>query len=262
MNIIKDDLIIRRDEILTFTHSVSETFLALYEIALQDKELLEGRPMALIVEQLFTIESKPGGPYYSTFTNGSIQPKIFDSETNTAIARFLGLYDIELPALTEFLEGKTFLVPEDSVKKSTLSRQEKELFVAMRTNIKNRLKAFPRDMQKRALAVIQRTIAGNPDKQMSLMAYYMTLALGNGMNTQTKKYVTEMGVANSFFWTAFIIYDDFWDEDEAQDTRLLPIANFFARSYSEYFTSLLPERVGFKTFFHKVMDALDSANVW
>ncbi|MBY0328918.1 hypothetical protein K2Q02_02390, partial [Patescibacteria group bacterium] len=26
--------------------------------------------------------------------------------------------------------------------------------------------------------------------------------------------------------------------------------------------SLLPERVGFKTFFHKVMDALDSANVW
>ena len=116
MEITISELIARRDDKWRFSSSVKDTFTALYTIARHDKTILEGEPLALIIQQLFTIESAPGGPYYSKFPDGSIQPRTFDGETNESIARFLGVYDIELPALTAFL-GKTFLVPEELSKK-------------------------------------------------------------------------------------------------------------------------------------------------
>jgi hypothetical protein len=97
---------------------------------------------------------------------------------------------------------------------------------------------------------------------MSLMAYYMKKALGEKADGISDGSVAEMGLANIFFWTAFIIYDDFWDEDEAADTSVLPIANFYARNYVDFFTSVLPQETGFREFFHRLMDELDAANVW
>jgi len=262
MNTVIHDLLLRHDSEWRFSSSVHETFTALYTIARHDKKLLEGEPLSKIVQLLFTVESKPGGPYYSTFPDGSVRPKIFDSETNESIARFLALYDIELPNLTEFL-GKTFIAKGSTPrKKRTLTPDEKNILQDIRLAIKKRVRNFPLELQKRAIAVIERTITGNPDKQMSLMAYYTVQALGKKHTASVHTQIVEMGVANIFFWTAFIIYDDFWDEDEAADTRLLPIANLFARSYTEYFTSVLPEKTRFKAFFHELMDNLDGANAW
>ena len=112
------------------------------------------------------------------------------------------------------------------------------------------------------MASIEKTIRGNPDKQMSLMAQYMKEALGSRGAQIPEEVVIEMGLANIFFWTAFIIYDDFWDEDEAAAPRLLPIANLFARHYVDFFDNVLPAMPEFRTFFHSLMDKLDGANAW
>jgi hypothetical protein len=118
------------------------------------------------------------------------------------------------------------------------------------------------ELKNFAMREIQRTISGNGNKQMPLMAYFFKKALGKRGMRISDGIIARMGLANIFFWTAFIIYDDFWDEDEAADPRILPIANFYARHYVDFFSSLLPEKTGFRVFFHKLMDGLDEANTW
>jgi hypothetical protein len=98
--------------------------------------------------------------------------------------------------------------------------------------------------------------------QMSLMALYVREALGSRGQQFSDEYIAELGLANIFFWTAFIAYDDFWDEDEAADRNLLPVANLFARHYTDVFTHLLPQETSFREFFHAEMDRLDAANAW
>jgi len=118
------------------------------------------------------------------------------------------------------------------------------------------------DAKKLAMREIQKTIKGNKDGQMSLMAYYFRKALGKNGEKFSDELIAKMGVANIFFWTAFIIYDDFWDEDEAANPQILPIANLYARRYVDFFDFVLPESTGFRAFFHKLMDDLDAANTW
>ena len=57
---------------------------------------------------------------------------------------------------------------------------------------------------------------------MSLMSFYTKEAFGKKGEKISDDIVAEMGLANIFFWTAFIIYDDFWDEDEEAQPRKLP----------------------------------------
>lgn len=117
-------------------------------------------------------------------------------------------------------------------------------------------------MREIAIREIKKTISQNPDKQMSLMAYCMKRALGKNGRKISDDIVAEMGLANIFYWTAFIIYDNFWDVDEEADPRTLPTANLYARHYSNFFHALLPERTGFREFFRELMDNLDAANTW
>jgi len=258
-------LLAKRSPEWRFGESVYDTFSALSIIARYDKKILEGEPMAKILTLLFSVESNPGGPYYSVFPDDTVPSKTFaktfNTETNESIARFLALYDIELPNLTAFV-GRSFLTGEIK-KRDMLSvpTGEKEFFRALRVAIKKRLGSVDPGTRTLALEVVEKTIKGNPDKQMSLMAYYTALAIGK-KNKEPTKLLIDMAVANIFFWTAFIIYDDFWDEDEAQDARLLPVANLFARSYTEFFSTLLPSKTKFSKFFHTLMDELDAANVW
>lgn len=118
------------------------------------------------------------------------------------------------------------------------------------------------DIKNFAMLEIQKTIKGNSDKQMSLMALYFKNALGEKAEKISDNTIAEIGLANIFFWTAFIIYDDFWDEDDAANPKTLPTANLYARSFTSFFNTLLPINSGFNKFFCGVMDRLDTANTW
>lgn len=148
------------------------------------------------------------------------------------------------------------------VEKDFFSEKEKSILCLTLELAKKRFKDLPQEISEIALNRIKKTITDNKDKQMSLMAYCTKEALGKNGYKISNQMLAEINLANIFFWTAFVIYDDFWDEDEARDPKLLPIANLYARHYNEYFSSLFPKEMMFNTFFQKLMDKLDTANTW
>jgi hypothetical protein len=218
-----------------------------------------GKDLGIIIQHITEREIKEGGPY--TATPGD--PYDIDLELNKVIARFLILYGIELPNVNAFLlENNVELFKlENETDTKDLDLEEEDVKKGIWRTASTRFKELPDFFQERANFAIERTLKGNPDKQMSLMALHVKRALGDKGKDIPTSLIGELGLANIFFWSAFIIYDDFWDRDEAADPQLLPIANLFARHYIDYFSSLLP-KTKFQEFFHNTMDKLDSANEW
>lgn len=241
--------------------------------------------LAQIIKRLTEIEVDEGGPY-------SFDPKqgVNDAGLNLAIAYFLALQDIRLPKLDAFVENKISNTAErfDSVidnktvqdliskyrmlignvgKEESVEHpiaydeNEQRIMIMIRKKFEDRFSNFSPILRERAKSAIEKTIRGNRDKQMSLMAYYTKVSLGKSGEGIPDELVADIGLANIFFWTAFIIYDDFWDRDEAADPRLLPIANIFARHYIDFFIAL-PDDKEFRPFFHDLMDKLDGSNAW
>jgi hypothetical protein len=65
---------------------------------------------------------------------------------------------------------------------------------------------------------------------------------------------------NAFFWSAFIIYDDFWDEDKDAQPKLLPLANVMSRYFSSFFYTYFNTKNEYTNYFHEMMNNLDGAN--
>lgn len=138
--------------------------------------------------------------------------------------------------------------------------EEAEMMVKIRNLAHERFSVLSKEMQEIALAQIEKTIVKNVDKQMSLMALFVKKALGKKGQIFSDDFVAELGLNNIFFWNAFIIYDDFWDEEGVP--RFLPTANLFAREFIKYFNLILPAESGLQKFFDCLMDKLDIANTW
>ncbi|OGE89836.1 MAG: hypothetical protein A3J07_00490 [Candidatus Doudnabacteria bacterium RIFCSPLOWO2_02_FULL_49_13] len=254
-------------------------------LILESGENVGGIKLAQIVKRLTEMEVDEGGPY-------SLEPKqgATDIGLNLAVACFLALQDIHLPKLDAFLEKhlSNITEPFDSViddktvrslidKYQTLigsidnedlvkqpiayDENEQRIMDLIQKKINARFETFSPALKEQAKEVIAKTILGNRDKQMPLMAYYTKVSLGRSGEAIPDELVADIGVANIFFWTAFIIYDDFWDRDEAADPRLLPIANILARHYTDFFIVLSDDKE-FRPFFHDLMDKLDGSNAW
>lgn len=273
-NKMTEFLLSRKNKNWEFGESLLSDFCTLSALTEYDKSIINGSALARITKRLTEIEEKEGGPYRSP--DGKIDPAI-----NAAIARFLSLFEVELPSLKIFNEqaDETYDIPETEALKIAKSLSKKKnmeqskntgSFTAEESKIMGiiykkfdeRMAIFSPELRSTARSAIDKTISGNRDKQMSLMSFYTRQALGKRGEQILDEIVAEMGLANIFFWTAFIIYDDFWDEDEAAQPKLLPIANIFARHYINYFTTLLPQDSGFPDFFHQIMDNLGVANFW
>lgn len=248
-------------------------------------ENVGGIKLAQIVKRLTEMEVDEGGPYSLEPNQGAT-----DIGLNLSIACFLALQDIRLPKLDDFLEKRLPNIAEPfgsvvedkrvrnlidkyqtligNVDKEEMAKQpisynenEQRIMDMIRKKFDDRFSNFSPALRERAKSAIEKTIRGNRDKQMSLMAYYTKVSLGKSGESIPDELVAEIGLANIFFWTAFIIYDDFWDRDEAADPRLLPIANIFARHYIDFFIAL-PDDKEFRPFFHDLMDKLDGSNAW
>ncbi|MCK9351606.1 MAG: hypothetical protein WCT49_01270 [Candidatus Paceibacterota bacterium] len=274
--------------------NIGENFYALSAIAEYDKELIDGEWLAQILNILVALESQEGGPYYSELPSKGKKKNDIDPVTNASILRFLSAFGVELPNLaqySEMLDTAEKIAEAFRVEMTPAVVSAKELYLhSLEKNInaslalksgeivfnegeqamvdkimaaaERRFSALSPELRSFARQCIKNTMRGNTDKQMSLMSYYMKQALGKKAKKIPDELIAEMGLANIFFWTAFIIYDDFWDEDEAADPHILPTANLFARSYVELFSTVLPAKTGFAEFFRKLMDDLDGANTW
>lgn len=220
-----------------------------------------GADLAKILKILTNHEVAPGGPYFN-------QDKKINLTTNIAIAYFLSLNDVSLPNLDKLIKEATSLSDVDKYLLTKFNQSPvlitkddsaNNLIIDKIVELaKDRFKNLDNDFKAIALEEINRTLKKNKDKQMSLIAYYFKLSLGKNGQMISDDFVIQAGLANIFYWTAFIIYDDFWDEDEKAIPRILPAANLYARHYTDFY-SHDPE---FRTFFHALMDKLDAANTW
>jgi hypothetical protein len=225
---------------------------------------ISGTELAQLLERITEREVAEGGPYrLLPGENADISVE----ELNLAIVEFLRTYGISLPNLAEYNEH--IETRESQLHTGGMQRvrewEEKTVLANIQRMARQRLATMPEEFQQTALDAIMRTTERNLDKQMSLMPLFMLRALGRKETSLSASDINEMGLVNVFFWTAFIIYDDFWDEDEAADPRLLPVANLFARHYVEYFSKAFEnteENTKFNSFFHQLMDRLDAANAW
>lgn len=244
-------------------------------------ETLLGNELAHVLMQLAKREVEEGGPYALDPVGDEI-PRL-DLGFNLAVAWFLMACEVELPRLVEYLDEvldgelqPSSVLSDDEVEELAAlyrrgipvrqmparvpTHEEEGMFTLIRTKIRERLEALPTGFRDAATAALERTIARNSDLQMALMPYYVRQALGAKGRAFTDDRIAELGLANIFFWTAFIIYDDFWDEDEAAEAELLPVANLFARHYIDTF--IAEADAGVRHFFHSMMDCLDCANTW
>lgn len=246
---------------------------------------LDARMLARILSELVQREVAEGGPY-AIIPQGGIED--VDIGLNIVIALFLSTVEVRLPHVDAYIDAciahgnqtsecvsaqelseliaryRTLHRVAPATNESPIEYSVEELHMrnAISDALSSRLTSLPNAFVKNAERVIARTIQGNPDKQMSLMALYVREALGTKGTRFSDTYIARLGLVNVFFWTAFIIYDDFWDEDEAAEPGLLPVANLFARHYTDFFSTIFPLDPTFRTFFHTLMDSLDAANEW
>lgn len=265
-------LIAKRKDDWNFNNDLLVVFIALSALLKIDSEILTGEDLSKIISQLIQYESQEGGPYYSNLINKNI-----NLETNIAIAYFLSLNKIELPNITtlinnsiyqskhsslvDLLDAKLTNQPKNS--SNTTSKEKDEMILKkILAAASLRFECLASELGRIATLEIKRTMDNNKDKQMSLISYYFKLALGSAGEVISDDFVTEAGLANIFFWTAFIIYDDFWDEDERAIPSILPTANLYARHYIDFYLDFAKNYPDFKVFFHNLMDKLDAANTW
>lgn len=246
---------------------------------------LSGSMIGALLVAITEHEVVEGGPYGVLAPSGK---RIPDLGLSLLVEWFLYALDVTLPNLTAYIESAieseqfsevlssrkltkiiagyqaraSDLLSEESRPAGRYEADEARILERIIGKAKQRFAALPADVAARALQIMARTIQGNADKQMSLMAQYTREALGRNGTEFTDDHIAELGLANIFFWSAFIIYDDFWDVDEAADPQLLPIANLFARHYTDYFSALFSPETGFREYFRTTMDALDAANAW
>jgi len=240
----------------------------------------QGEALAGVLALLARIEVVPGGPYASS---SGQKEEDADIGLNLIIFLFLRSHDVSLPGLSDFIDrtlsktaptsmvaGKESLAelvqlyraPQAVVPATFEHKEEDELIQRIRVAAKEMVGGSSPEIADAAMHVIDRTVQGNPDRQMSLMAWYVRQSLGRAGAEFSDSQVIAFGLANICFWTAFIIYDDFWDEDEAAEPGLLPVANLLARHYIDFFSHTGAPDSGFRAFFHTTMDALDGANAW
>lgn len=228
-------------------------------------EKFTGADLAKILKILTDHEAQPGGPYFN-------QDKKIDLTANIAIAYFLSLNDVSLPNLNDLIKSATSQSATDKYLLAKFnqtqipidedSSADNLMINKILETAQDRFKNLSEDFKKIALEEISRTLKKNKDKQMSLIAYYFKLALGENGQMISDDFVISAGLANIFYWTAFIIYDDFWDEDDKAIPQILPTANLYARHYTDFYSHVLPENPEFRKFFHSLMDKLDAANTW
>jgi hypothetical protein len=248
---------------------------------------LSGSEIAEALQELTSREIAEGGPYVNDVGGAADE---LDVGFNLLVACFLAAHDVQLPNLDAYLDEQltedalssevcskkelyelvelyrahepSLEEAQESVPVVTYDEAEQRVFDCINERLAARFEGISPECVTIAEQVIAHTVQKNHDKQMSLMAHYMRVALGTKGEVFSDEHIADLGIANIFFWSAFIVYDDFWDEDEAADPRALPVANMFARHYTDFFVGLAPESPEFRSFFHTIMDTLDAANVW
>lgn len=207
---------------------------------------LSGKQLAYLVKQLITRELQPGGPY---ITNNGITDYSFNKE----IAKYLSILNVNLPSLKKFHQTAKQDEVEDRSFKEHIQQLIKHLksLPVIQTDLKNII------LNKTL------TITARPGGElMTAINYRFAQALEIDEKIMSPQKLIELDLANTFFWLAFIIYDDFWDQDEDANPQELPAANFMARQRWQTYWQYAQNNHIFKNIIQEIMVQADNANFW
>ncbi len=168
-----------------------------------------------------------------------------------------------LEALRSFERAKT----RDSKRKvdktppSTPSIQERT--EAERTHedivrrVSGELSFFPEKTKAKVHKILERMIARDPGRQITLLAYHFAQGAEAGRRVSSKL-ISDLGAVNLFGWLAYKIYDDILDDEG--DPGLLPVANYCLRAVTELCRDALP--VWHAPLFNDLMNGIERSNAW
>lgn len=77
---------------------------------------------------------------------------------------------------------------------------------------------------------------------------------------QNKRVTRLLGQANVFAWIAYVIYDDFMDDEG--DVPALPVANVAVRSALLNYNQVMSDDAVFQKYISQTFDRVDAANAW
>ncbi|MBN2854426.1 hypothetical protein JXK06_02750 [Patescibacteria group bacterium] len=226
-------------------------------------KILGIKELAKILKEITLRELKPGGPYQE------LNEKNPSAKLNLAIFEFLKTQGVSLPNLTKFLKENNLIKTEFeeldvnkkfNSKETVAEKEEREEIEKIFKLAKTELLGLDKNLVLELINTLKITAKNNPDKQMLLMPFYFYKSLGLKPNKKRSELITKFGLINAYFWTAFIIYDDFWDEDEKASPGLLPLANLMSRELFNFYFSFFRNYQGYNNYLKNLLNEADSAN--
>ncbi len=170
------------------------------------------------------------------------------------------------PALTTalWLKALTIFNNQRIKKISTATRneikKEQKMYAQIIKLAKQRFSSLEKDLEEQTRKILSKVIKADKDKQIVLLSYFFKNSLSQKGENISNKMIKQLGLANLYLWMAYTIYDDFLDEEG--DPKLISTANVCLREFTSIFNKILPLESKFYSFFHQIMDTLDSANTW
>jgi hypothetical protein len=196
------------------------------------------------IEYLYQTSEKGTWPAYAFCCDPVINKKQYYAGSKALTTAFC------LEALSLF-DAHTVNIPSQN---SKTDNKAQTIYNQVVKRARKRFTKLDKDLQSVALKMLEKTIKGDKDKQIVLMPYYFTLALGKRGTKISRDFLISLGLANIYGWIAYRIYDDFFDE-EGKPAQL-SLANVCLRELTAIYSSIIPKK------FREVMDTLDSANAW
>lgn len=121
-----------------------------------------------------------------------------------------------------------------------------------------KLDRLPKKMNLALTKIIQKIYDFDKKGQIPLLPSLFTSSL-KIPNKIKNDFLIKLGSANIFGWTAYTIFDDFFDDEGKAKT--LPLANLCLRETITVYQNILDNN-DFKSLVQKITDNIDSANFW
>jgi hypothetical protein len=108
---------------------------------------------------------------------------------------------------------------------------------------------------------IEKTIRTDTNYQIGLLGFFFREGLNKELRSKVSNtFVKNIGAANILGWTAYSIYDDFFDAEG--QAVLLPVANLCLRELTSIYSLLIPRSTSFYDEFVQAMNRVEQANIW
>lgn len=277
-------------------HSIADNTLSspyyppLYPIAYYISRAYKGPFASKVVKQLqiALTASKPSMLEYALATNALMNFGVMDSVVEDGIEKIImgqksdGSWPAAAFCVDHYEKTQTFYTGCDTLTSAlcleAITKYQNLLKTSRRPKKSERIKkpSNEQHIKDKVLATAHQACQHiRPPLQNAMLGFFSQIAEGRHgreimafaalfnealqPSRASQDTAIQLGAANLYGWTAYIIYDDFLDDEG--DPMLLPIANIALRlSFENFLTATTSTE--FAQFVRRTFDTIDTANAW